>query len=270
MPLSDRRAEELIRIYSAAEDRIKSRMASVILTTPTVKRKRRTIAEIRDIIARLEETSKPAEKRLVTASYEEGMKAAKAAGRITGPHVEAVNALAGALASNLDAARGTIGRSVDDVFRELTLRSVAERMSTGERPSARALEQQLRARGQTGFVDRRGRRWKLSAYTKMAVRTVSAEAQTHGVVNRMLERGLDIVTISSHDHPNDVCSPYDGKTFSLTGAVEGFPILLMMPPFHPNCKHRLYVAAANSNVIVHPSSLRLVGDRYIEAARRAA
>jgi hypothetical protein len=89
----------------------------------------------------------------------------------------------------------------------------------------------------TSFVNRAGARIPIAAYTKMVIRTTTREAVSTGTANRMLEAGLDLVTISSHDHEEDECSEYDGETFSLTGATEGFDVLDQYPPFHPNCAH---------------------------------
>jgi hypothetical protein len=75
------------------------------------------------------------------------------------------------------------------------------------------------------FVDRAGRKWSLKSYTQMVARTTTREAVSMGTANRLLENGHDLVTISEHGNVEDECSDYEGKTFSMTGATEGYDVL---------------------------------------------
>ena len=68
---------------------------------------------------------------------------------------------------------------------------------------------------------------------------------TAGTVNRLSEHGLDLVTISSHPHKADECTPYDGNTYSLSGNAAGYELLPEAPPFHAGCLHVLGPADAN-------------------------
>lgn len=144
-----------------------------------------------------------------------------------------------------------LGRRVDDPYRRLALEAVAGGIVSLDtrRQVSQQLARRLIAEGvtdaTTGFVDRAGRRWPLTAYAAMVARTTTREAMTAGTVNRLLEHGLDLVTISSHSHAADECSPYDGQTFSLSGDDDRYPRLDRRPPFHPNCGHVLGPASAN-------------------------
>lgn len=144
-----------------------------------------------------------------------------------------------------------LGRPVDDAYREATLRSIAEGLTAGDtrRDISGALERRLvrdgTANALKGYTDTAGRRWDLQAYARMAVRTTTREAMTAGTVGRMADAGLDLVTISTHKHPShDACTPWAGRTGSLTGRTPGYEVI-ELPPYHPNCKHVAGPASQN-------------------------
>lgn len=146
-------------------------------------------------------------------------------------------------AGTLDVPTAIIGRRVGDPYRNAALEQIGQGLIAGDtrRQVSAALAQSLIDNGVTdaltGFVDRAGRRWQLQNYTAMVARTTTREAVTAGTGNRLIESGRDLVDISSHAHAADECTPYDGGTFSLTGATPGYDVLDTPPPFHPNCAH---------------------------------
>lgn len=154
-------------------------------------------------------------------------------------------------AGTLDVPAQIIGRRINDPYRNRALEAVGQGLIGGDtrRQVSAALAKSLVDNGVTdaltGFVDRSGRRWQLQTYTRMVARTTTREAVTVATKNRLVEGGRDLVTISSHSHPADECTPYDGQTFSLTGATPGYPILDEEPPFHPNCAHVMTPAGAD-------------------------
>jgi hypothetical protein len=207
---------------------------------------------------------------------------ATAAARFGGIHRGAVDALAGNLNRSLAAAAAQVGQSLDIVFaRAATLagplgpdglaglgfigrraddpwrRAALEQIGAGtvalqtRRQISRELADRLLRDGVTdaltGYVDRAGRRWPLEVYVDMVARTTTREATSRATVNRLAEHGLELVTVTSHPHIEDACTPYDGKTFALPGSAPraGVEVLDRMPPFHPRCKHVLGPAGAN-------------------------
>ena len=220
--------------------------------------------------------------------------AAELAPRFGGIHARAVEVLAGNMTSSLNAAidragdnvervferasaieRGLpvrggplpggnfIGRRVNDPWRRVALDTIGEGLVTLDtrRQVSAAMVRRLLNEGVsdalTGYVDKAGRRWSLDRYAAMAARTTTREAASAATVNRMTEHGLDLVTISSHAHQADECTPYDGGTFSLDGATPGYEVLDQTPPFHSFCVHVLTPAAANF-------------DEYLDELERAA
>lgn len=165
------------------------------------------------------------------------------------------NELEGALPARGVAGVGFVGRRADDAWRRVALETLAEGQVTLETrwQISRRLVDRLLEDGVTdaltGFVDSAGRRWSLDRYAEMVTRTTTREATSRATVNRMTEHGLALVTISSHPHIEDICTPYDGRTFALPGTPEedrqGYGVIDNLPPFHPYCVHVTTPAGAN-------------------------
>lgn len=156
--------------------------------------------------------------------------------------------LVGGTTQRLDFALDTVGRQVDDIFRQAGLQHAARQL-TRELPQEAAVDlmrRDLAERGVTGFVDRRGARWTLSNYSRMALTTTASEAANRGVADAVKATGRDLVRVTRPDgrpcnhHPSDPdnpCRTLEGKTVSLTGRTPGYLVLLTPPPWHPFCHH---------------------------------
>jgi hypothetical protein len=166
-----------------------------------------------------------------------------------GINTDAINLLAQGLRDDVDASLATLGRRVNDVFRELTLKQVALHIvaGTGAKASAQTLEREIVKRGTRAFVDKAGRQWSLASYTDMAIRTVTREAMSQATASGLEQNGHDLVKFSHHQGSCIICMPYDGKTFALPGhKVKGYRTLQVgeIPPIHPRCKHVIGPAPA--------------------------
>lgn len=152
--------------------------------------------------------------------------------------------------SRLGEASVTVGRRADDGLRRIALEQIASGTARGDsvaqttkRLTAELEERGLVGRRQTGAKLMRvnGRNYQANKYAEMVVRTTAREAHSEAVKQRLLENNMDLVEVSQHtdtDGP-DICNVYEGKVFSLTGQTDGYPILPISPPFHPNCVHVL-------------------------------
>lgn len=211
---------------------------------------------VRKVLSDLQDAAVPRAAAAAAEAYGIGARAAEQA--FAGPapawsgvHQRAVDVLADNMVHRLNEAAVEVGRRTEDAFRRAALRETAVGIAGGQtrKEVTEALIRKIVDDGitdaLTGFVDKSGRRWPLDAYAKMVARTTTREAVTAGTVNRLLERGEEIVEISSHADPCPICEDYDGGTYSLTGASADFPVLDQTPPFHPNCGHVLTPAAAN-------------------------
>lgn len=102
------------------------------------------------------------------------------------------------------------------------------------------LSRTLKEESWKGIVDAAGRRWNLSTYVEMVVRTKLRDAHTEGVRREALQRNVDLAIISSHG-AKDACRMFEGLVISLNGLTPGYRTYRELRAsnlvFHPNCKH---------------------------------
>ena len=105
------------------------------------------------------------------------------------------------------------------------------------------------------------RNYTLKNYTRMVARTRTREAQVQGTKNAMIELGQDFVQISDHATESEICKPYEGMIYSISGSGELNNPLFdgaldgeTEPPYHPNCLHNIgpYIPE-DDEVIVDPT-----------------
>ncbi len=148
-------------------------------------------------------------------------------------------------------------------------------MAPGERLEAvqKSLDQ-LTKRGITGFRDGRGRNWSLSSYAEMKSRTVVNQTLIDSHTDRMVERGQDLIVVSSHRNPAPQCQPFEGQVLSLGGesgtvirpsAVGGHAVKIHIEATleqaraagfqHPNCGHAVsaFVPGASRTFKTEPN-----------------
>lgn len=255
---ADAPADDLVELYRDGHARLERLVTEALErgAQGTATWRRRQLAEVGRILADLERRTPAAARLAATAPYNAAATAVDGviggtAVAFGGVHEQAVAVLAENMSQRLGLARATVGRRADDAFRKAALKETALGLVEGStRPE---VSDRLRARlvregvtdATTGFVDKAGRRWGLERYTRMVAMTTTREAQTAATANRLVERGQDLVTISSHRTETPLCKRYEGKTFSLTGRTAGYPVIDVLPPFHPGCWHVVTPAAAN-------------------------
>lgn len=83
------------------------------------------------------------------------------------------------------------------------------------------------------------RSYRADKYSELVARTRTREAQTNAIVETVRSFGEDSVTVSIHGTDCDVCSQFEGRTYSISGVNSQHPPLTDRPPFHPNCLHVL-------------------------------
>lgn len=251
---TDQTAQDLIDVLAAAAANLRRRLRRDILLgrIGTARYRAQQLAVVNRELASLRAVARLGAQEAIGRAYAAGALGGNAGATdprlaFTGVHIDAVQALADAMADRLDNSVVQVGRSVADAYRQAGLRSVAEGVAGGESlpETAAALQRRLVREGLTGFVDRAGRRWQMDVYTSMVVRTNTRQAMTQGTVARMIELGQDLITISDHNTRTPLCQHFEGKTYSLTGRTPGYEKVIMLPPFHPNCEHVATPAAAN-------------------------
>lgn len=250
--------DALIREYQTVEDRLRVMIAADLergaVGTAAYRTKRLAVIEAE--LSALQDRTVPQATQLIVNAYTTAGTEALAGGGITATfggtlHKEALGLLADNFVSELNGAAETVGRRVADVYRQEGLRAVQRQFieAQTQRQTRTQLVQSLTDRGVTSFVDRAGREWGLTRYAEMVSRTTASEAANAGVVNSMLDTGLDVVEIAVSD-PCPICEPYAGNTYSLTGATPGLEVLDDQPPFHPNCECQATASADNFDALI--------------------
>ena len=142
----------------------------------------------------------------------------------------------------IDESVRSVARRVDDVYRKMTLEKARGSVFGYQtsKTAAKKLREELQERGITGFVDRAGHKWTLQNYTRMAAITTTNNCLREGTINRIQERGHDLIRVSSHSGSCPKCSPYNGATLSISGNDPDYPSIDEARGnglFHPRCKH---------------------------------
>lgn len=123
------------------------------------------------------------------------------------------------------------------------------------------LSKTLDSEAWVGIVDKAGRRWNLSTYSDMVVRTKMTQAHIEGVRTETLQRGYDLGVINSHG-ATDSCGQFEGMIISLNGLTKGYKTFDELKAsgliFHPNCKH--YVTPIR-DVSLLPPTLQTKNDK---------
>jgi len=83
------------------------------------------------------------------------------------------------------------------------------------------------------------RTYDLKYYSRMVARTRMRKVQTEAVKNTCEQYGNDLVQVSDHSTECEICEPYEGEVFSLSGRHPEYPQLDESPPWHPNCMHNI-------------------------------
>ncbi|MEV6297840.1 phage minor capsid protein [Actinoplanes sp. NPDC051861] len=175
------------------------------------------------------------------------------------PRPQVILALATALVRDIGARHSNVLRHVMDVYRRVIAEATAGSTIGGltRRQAAQIAFARFVEHGVASFVDRRGRRWRLSSYVEMGVRTVTQRAAVQGQVDRQQRLGLDLVMVSNEAQECVLCRPYEGQVLRIdpgpTGRITvphqltGEPIQIEVRAVladaraagfqHPNCRH---------------------------------
>ncbi|MFH9430244.1 phage minor capsid protein [Streptomyces sp. NPDC017615] len=138
------------------------------------------------------------------------------------PNAQAVDRLAEEAVSLLTERHRSILRAVDDGYRTVVSEVAATPLlGTGTRRRAtQDAMSRFAARGIRSFTDKAGRRWKLTSYAEMAVRTAVGRAATEAHARTLTDAGLDLVIVSSAPRECPLCRPWERRILSLTSGGE--------------------------------------------------
>ncbi|MBA7557934.1 hypothetical protein ES705_50717 [subsurface metagenome] len=85
-------------------------------------------------------------------------------------------------------------------------------------------------------------KYKPSYYAELVARTKFHQAQSQAALMQAANYETDLIQVSSHNTTTELCMPFEGKIFTISGKDKRFPPLTESPPYHPNCLHLLFPA----------------------------
>jgi len=104
----------------------------------------------------------------------------------------------------------------------------------------KAVREHFRARfGDAQFIRINGRNYNLRSYADLVAKTRLRVVQTEAVLNSCKEYENDLVQVSDHGTDCQICLPYEGNIYSLSGKSSAYPYLDSYPPWHPRCQHNI-------------------------------
>ena len=257
-PLSDAQAKRLIQMYDGAEKEILNECNRLLLKNPesySLAWQKTILARVQQIRGDLLKGSRTWCQEAIPDSYMKGVSWADAdplAGQkllagFGSIHQQAVEVLSENTFSRLSDVNNVVGRRVDDVFRQVALEntkgSVIGYQTT--RQAAKRIREDLAQRGITGFVDKAGHSWDMGRYAQTLAQETTNGSFRQGTINRLEEKGHDLVRISTHSGSCPQCTPFEGETFSLSGTDEKYRPLEEARAeglFHVGCLHVISLA----------------------------
>ncbi|GLW91789.1 phage minor capsid protein [Actinokineospora globicatena] len=195
--------------------------------------------------------------RLAVESLEEAYQiGVRAASIVDKPAVtsrpEVVQALATRLVANLKGAHVPVIAAHEGmaykVIADVEL-GVQAGVATRREAVAEAVDKIL-LQGDDRFVDKRGHKWHLDAYARMAGRTTAGQVAVQGQLDTMVATGRDLVVVSNSPRECPTCRRWEGRLLSVAGATPmGTRVDTLVVTgtvvearedglWHPNCTHR--------------------------------
>ena len=248
----------LVLIYRQAYIKLLQRISKRAQAGKSIAYDAAMARDVRQILDELDEVTAQWARTVVPRLYSDGVKLAAAAWIANNAkppaiakgfaqvHRAAVEAIAANMTNQLRDATAYVGRRIEDNVRRATLEAAAQKFATGQKlkDMKADLINTFVDEGLTAIRDGSGREWRLDTYAEMVTRTTTAEAANAGLVNQLKGYGHDLVQLSEHRSPCEICAPYEGRVYSMTGKTEGYPRLDQVPGFdmgymnfHPNCRH---------------------------------
>lgn len=162
--------------------------------------------------------------------------------------------------------------TVSDTMRMKALQQMGRNTARNdivEQLSRQGLSKRLSDEAWKGIIDRAGRRWNLSTYAEMVVRTKLTQAHFEGTRTEAMERGVDLAIISSHG-AKDACRYFEGMIISMNGLTPGYKTYAELKAsnkiFHPNCQHKV---TAVGDLDLLPQAVREKHAAAMKSAKQA-
>lgn len=144
--------------------------------------------------------------------------------------------------NDLTNANNFIGRKIEDDIRQAGLDAIADKELTGltVKQTKTNLINKLIDQNVMAIKTRNGRNMNISSYAETVARSTSREAQNRGLLDTVTTSNRDLVKMSSHATTCPICSPLQGRVYSISGKSTEYPSLEVAyggiyANIHPNC-----------------------------------
>lgn len=154
------------------------------------------------------------------------------------------------MASAIDDVEGMISpifRAERDIIRRVQIQTFTNAFRQAEIPSRVDIMQDLlddfSKNGITAVRYRNGAQMPVDNYTRMISRSVIQRSVNQASLNRLAERGYDLVRINQYAGASSLCSPWQGGIYSISGSSDKYQPLSnaifngKTGIYHPNCGH---------------------------------
>lgn len=257
----DKQVEQLALIYRAAQKELIKKLRDIDVTDFQRARAEVLLVQVNREIASLNKQARGWATRTIPIAYSHGLDVSEARLRQLGitkyvnmnsqVHTSAVSILADNVTMDLLVANQTISKNVTRYIRATQQqviednqisKMIAEGMIQGEtrkQISDRLQEAFAKQLDEEKFITINGRYYQPESYSRMVARSRVGEASNQANVNASLQYGVDLVQVDIHAGSCEICDPFQGKIYSISGNDPDFPPLDERPPYHPNCRHQL-------------------------------
>jgi hypothetical protein len=142
-------------------------------------------------------------------------------------HLQAYASIESAYLGEINRTFGQILRSQRDMYRQMSAEVLTPAFKAGDVATRRDLAQRMMddfgRRGITGITYANGARVPLDVYSNMVARSASQTAAMQASANRLQERGYDLVRVNQYAGASDLCAPWQGGVYSLSGRSTQYP-----------------------------------------------
>ncbi|MFD7068491.1 phage minor capsid protein [Streptomyces sp. NPDC059913] len=135
------------------------------------------------------------------------------------PQAQAVDRLAAETVETVTATHRGILRAVEDGYRQVVAEVTAAPLlgTDTRRQATQQAMSRFADRGVTSFRDRAGRRWSMTTYAEMAVRTSVGRAAVEAHMTTLAAVGVELVIVSSSPRECRLCRPWERQVLSIGG-----------------------------------------------------
>jgi len=257
--------ESLIEMYEEAFDRIFNRVTKNIASGGYTKRDISLMKSINAEIMKLSQQNIAIADQIVKPLYnktrEETANLLKDSFEVQGGfdrvHTEAINLTQASLVKDLTTKNLIVGKQIEKLLKTKGIK-LSQQIQLGVLKKKEAIKEFVQEMGDQFHVTyKNGSKVHIKDYAKMSIRTTINSSMARATINTNLEYGNDLVRMSWHSTSCPVCSPYQGKVYSINGDTKGYPLLSEINNgavstygvTHPQCRHRFtpYVRELDDN-----------------------